>query len=71
MLEWQAPERLTEVKQGEVIIISHNRGTWQHRDTARNNCVIVTRRHDRFQQFGPDQFFIREIDAWARFNPPT
>lgn len=71
MLDWQNPDCLSEVEEGEVILISHNRGTWKHADTSRNNCVVVTRRGNDFSEFGPDKFEIESIAAWARFNPPN
>lgn len=70
MLDWKDPKYLNEVREGEVILISHNRGTWSHEDPARNNCVVVTRRGNKFREFGPDVFNINEISMWAKFNPP-
>ena len=70
MLDWRGPDSLNEVEEGQVIIISHNRGTWHHEDPARNNCVVVTRRGSIFRQFGPDRFTIDQISAWTYFNPP-
>lgn len=71
MLDWKDPKFLNEVKEGEVIIISHNRGTWSYpQDQDRITCVVVHRRGNRFTQFGPDSFDIKQIAAWARFNVP-
>lgn len=70
MLDWRSSDSLSEVEDGQVILIAHNRGTWHHEDPARNNCVVVTRRGDDFRQFGPDRFSIDQIDKWTYFNPP-
>ena len=70
-LEWNTPASLTDVKDREVIMIQHNRGTWSFpEDPERINCVVVYRSGDRFKDFGPDCFNISEIAAWARFNHP-
>ncbi len=70
-LVWYGPDLLDTVEDGEVILISHSRDTWIHKtDSARNNCVVVTRRGYRFTEFGTDGFNVGEIAAWARFNPP-
>lgn len=72
MLDWQHPKYLNNVKDGEVILISHNRGTWHHpADQSRIECVVVFRSGNSFREFGPDSFRINEIASWARFNPPN
>lgn len=71
LMEWKTPDTLDEVKDGEVIMISHNRGTWDFpQDQKRITCVVVYRHGDIFKPFGPDVFPIREVAAWARFDEP-
>ena len=69
-LDWRSAEWIDDVKDGEVILIQHNRGTWRHHDERRNNCVVVTRRGDKFSEFGPGDFSLREIAFWTHFDPP-
>lgn len=71
MLDWRGVEYIDEVDEGQVILISHNRGTWRHSaDPLKINCVVVFRDGDTFRQFGPDRFTIDQIDKWTYFNRP-
>ena len=69
-LDWRGPEYLDEVKDGQVILIQHNRGSWVHQDTSRNSCVVVTRLSQRFATFGPAEFSPNEIRFWTYFDAP-
>ena len=68
-MTWQKIE--TAPKDGSVILIAHNRGTWSHpRDPRRINCVVAFWAGGRFQQFGPDSFSDHEIACWMPLPEP-
>lgn len=61
----------TAPRDGSVILIAHNRGTWRYpQDSRKINCVVVYWSRGKFQQFGPDSFQPEEVACWSTFNEP-
>lgn len=66
---WQPIE--TAPKDGRVIVIRHNRGTWRYREDPGNICcVCVYWSSDRWEQFGPDSFDPKSVTHWMPLPPP-
>lgn len=68
-MAWYPPK--TAPRDGSIILIKHNRGTWRYSpDPVKINCVVVFWSAGRFNEFGPDMFFPSEIEAWTYIEEP-
>jgi hypothetical protein len=69
MTGWQPIE--TAPKDGRVIVVRHNRGTWIYEpDQGNISCVCVFWSHGRFKQFGPDAFDENQLTYWMPLPEP-
>ena len=68
-MRWQPIE--TAPKDGKVIVVRHNRGTWLYpKDQANICCVCVFWDGGRWNQFGPDSFNENTITHWMPLPAP-
>lgn len=66
---WQPIE--TAPKDGSVILVRHNRGTWIYpKDQEKINYVVVFWNKGRFEEFGPDSFPESDLTHWMPLPEP-
>jgi hypothetical protein len=69
MTEWQPIK--TAPKDGRVIVVRHNRGTWIYEKDQGNICCVCVFWGGRdFQEFGPDSFKVKELTHWMPLPEP-
>jgi hypothetical protein len=68
-VNWQPID--TAPKDGRVIVVRHNRGTWNYPKDQKNICcVCVFWNGHTWHQFGPDSFPDSQLTHWMPLPEP-